>query len=237
MDLQEYLQEKFNRYIDIRNIRYLPENNSYEVLYEDEGSEHTVRVNDETGEIKNADNVSIWTFEIGPGELVTNTTNNFRNTDKIKCSILLSKRNITSLNRIINENTIDITPYLPNSLKPIILSCKSVGVEAIPSPKENKYYAYLIWGVEISNDRDIDDPILEDMICSFIRNTLWYEVDNAFAEVPVRSGARRSSKRYKKREDGVGYEADVADSIAYYFPIHKDKKNKDLDTKAFRKYN
>ena len=237
MDLQEYLQEKFNRYIDIRNIRYLPENNSYEVLYEDEGSEHTVRVNDETGEIKNADNVSIWTFEIGPGELVTNTTNNFRNTDKIKCSILLSKRNITSLNRIINENTIDITPYLPNSLKPIILSCKSVGVEAIPSPKENKYYAYLIWEVEVSNDdRDIEDDILEDMICSFIRNTLWYEVDNAFAEVPVRSGARRSSKKYKKREDGVGYEADVADSIAYYFPIHKDKKNKDLDTKAFRKY-
>ena len=236
MDLQEYLQEKFNRYIDIRNIRYLPENNSYEVLYEDEGSEHTVRVNDETGEIKSADNVSIWTFEIGPGELVTNTTNNFRNTDKIKCSILLSKRNITSLNRIINENTIDITPYLPNSLKPIILSCKSVGVEAIPSQKENKYYAYLIWEVEISDDRDIDDSILEDMICSFIRNTLWYEVDNAFAEVPVRAGARRSSKKYKKREDGIGYEADVADSIAYYFPIHKDKKNKDLDTKAFRKY-
>lgn len=234
MDLQEILQEKYNRFIDIKNINYLPQLKSYEVLVEDKGNLHLLRISEDGQEIKNADNISVWIFEVGPGELVTNTTNNFRQTDKVKSSIFLSKRNINTLNSIVKENSIDLTPYLTNALKPFILSCKSVGAEAVPSFKENKYFAYLIWEIEVSNDRDIDDLTLENMLCSFISNTLWSQLDNCLAEIPIRSAARRSSKHYKRREDGIGYEADVADSVAFYFPIHIDKKNKNFNTKTFR---
>lgn len=232
MDLQELLLEKYNKYLDIKRVNYL--NNCCEVLYEDNGNYHTIRI-DENGDIKDIDKISVWVFEVGPGELITNTTNNFRNTDKIKNSVFISKRSINSLNKIIQQNNVDISSYLTDDLKPYILSCKSIGVEAVPSSKENKYHAYLLWEVEINEDRDIEDIILEDMICSFLLNTLWY-LNDSFAEDPVRNSARRSSKYYKRRDDGLGYEADVADSIAYYFPIHKDKKNPDFNTRAFRKY-